>query len=149
MWTYIEGFVNYYLTREAEAEELAAQLALLLDEEKQEEDAILLDEQLARRLAQEDDEAIAREQQDRELARMLQAKERLKVLHIRSFGHFMMGVNNRVTLWNISREYSLLNHLIFSRHILNALQRVACSWLRMGEKSLRRVNKFYGKENYK
>ncbi|XP_022686134.1 coiled-coil domain-containing protein 50-like isoform X1 [Varroa jacobsoni] len=64
---------------EAEAEELAAQLALLLDEERQEEDAMRLDEQLARKLAQEDDEAIAREQQDRELARMLQARERVKV----------------------------------------------------------------------
>lgn len=69
----------YWMFREAEAEELAEQLALLLDEERKEEDAMLLDEQLARKLAQEDDEAIAREQQDRELARMLQAKERLKV----------------------------------------------------------------------
>ncbi|XP_022665818.1 GRB10-interacting GYF protein 2-like isoform X1 [Varroa destructor] len=68
---------------EAEAEELAAQLALLLDEERQEEDAMRLDEQLARKLAQEDDEAIAREQQDRELARMLQARERVKAKKLR------------------------------------------------------------------
>lgn len=72
-------FLSIHIIREAEAEELAAQLALLLDEERQEEDAIRLDEQLARKLAEEDDETIAREQQDRELARMLQAKERIRV----------------------------------------------------------------------
>ncbi|XP_028967733.1 coiled-coil domain-containing protein 50 [Galendromus occidentalis] len=68
---------------ELEAEELASQLTRLLDEEEHEEESQRRDEELARRIAQEEDELIAQEQQDRELARMLHARERLKAKKLR------------------------------------------------------------------
>ncbi|XP_022665820.1 uncharacterized protein LOC111258853 isoform X3 [Varroa jacobsoni] len=119
---------------EAEAEELAAQLALLLDEERQEEDAMRLDEQLARKLAQEDDEAIAREQQDRELARMLQARERVKTLWLARQCDVSLLINLHTVITeamkNILKNIRLLNITKLEVRALHLLEEILI-WLWM------------------